>query len=320
MRFCGRCGAPVTGAFCGGCGAPIAPEDRQAPIDVDETLIRPFQVPAASEWPPRPSFVPPPTNPGYGAAYQPSSWQAGPGGMGPDPIRPQPPFQVPPPSAPPPGRAGWIVLALASAVVVAGLAGTAVWAVSTGFLERVVAGVLPAVGTASATQPARSQAPSPQAPSPARTATPASTGPTSAPATIPPVDAVADLSAQRQQDLTRLRLNGSWGVQLASKYDGVVDDSLVAQNGSHTFYAADILAEHRALRSDPRVAGPVYLVLATDFGKQRAWTHTIWVTIAAPGWTSQGDADAWCRARHPGLSDKERNNVCMPRQLIPPQG
>ena len=167
-----------------------------------------------------------------------------------------------------------------------------------------------------------SPAPSPSAettPSEAASDRPtARTGPT---ATNTPVAAGPgqQLREQRSSDIASLALNGRWIAQLSSKYEGVTDSTQVAANGTNTFYLDDILIEHQALRA--RFASPgarVYLLEATDFGKQRNWPGTLWVTIADPGLGSQSAVQQWCQAQFPHLSGKPLENVCMARQLNPP--
>lgn len=127
------------------------------------------------------------------------------------------------------------------------------------------------------------------------------------------------LSEQRYADIASLSLNGRWIAQLSSKYDGVTDSTQVAANGTNTFYLHDILIEHQTLRARFTSAGArVYLLEATDFGKQRTWPGILWVTIADPGLGSQSQVQQWCQAQFPQLSGKQLENVCMARQLNPP--
>ncbi|MFT4295400.1 MAG: hypothetical protein QM582_08300 [Micropruina sp.] len=127
------------------------------------------------------------------------------------------------------------------------------------------------------------------------------------------------LAAQRAADRPGLSLDGRWIAQLSSKYDGVVDKTQVAVGGGHTFHLTDILAEHQQLRARFGNAGVnVYLLRATDFGRQRGSSRTIWVTIADPGLTSSAAISNWCRQQFSQYSRSEVGNVCMPRELAPP--
>ncbi|MFT3970029.1 MAG: hypothetical protein QM695_07060 [Micropruina sp.] len=127
------------------------------------------------------------------------------------------------------------------------------------------------------------------------------------------------LAAQRQSDRANLTLDGRWIAQLAGKYDGVTDLTQTAANGSHTFHHTDILAEHESLRTTFEANGAsVYLLQATDFGRQRPSGRTIWVTVADAGLYSADDTSRWCSRMFPNLTKKQVTNVCLPRQLQQP--
>ena len=133
--------------------------------------------------------------------------------------------------------------------------------------------------------------------------------------------ALAELKSLRRDGLAGLRLDGRWVIQLASKFNGVSDKSLVAANGSHVFYYPDIVAEYRDL--EQRMAGygyPTMMLLASDFGsRQRPENRTIWVTLTDPGGISNFESGQYfCAQIYPELSGRDRENVCMPRRFIPP--
>ncbi|MFN8030277.1 MAG: hypothetical protein U0Q10_08040 [Dermatophilaceae bacterium] len=133
--------------------------------------------------------------------------------------------------------------------------------------------------------------------------------------------ALAELKSLRRDGLAGLRLDGRWVIQLASKFNGVSDKSLVAANGSHVFYYPDIVAEYHDL--EQRMAGygyPTMMLLASDFGsRQRPENRTIWVTLTDPGGISNVESGQYfCAQIYPELSGRDRENVCIPRRFIPP--
>jgi hypothetical protein len=100
---------------------------------------------------------------------------------------------------------------------------------------------------------------------------------------------------------------------------GITDPLQTAQNGSHTFYAADILAEVTAVQA--RVNGSPLLVLTSqDFGKvsTAADAQPYWVTLVDGGFGSLDAVQAWCAATYADLSQAARDDTCAPRTLSPP--
>jgi serine/threonine protein kinase len=139
--------------------------------------------------------------------------------------------------------------------------------------------------------------------------------------TDPEASAAARLTELYAADRPRLATDSRWAVQLSSKWKGVTDPGLTAANGSHTFYLADVLAEHQQLRQ--RFGAGVMLVQSTDFGKQYTYPskppgEPIWVTVVDLGAAGQSAAQGWCAGNFPGLSGDALKNVCYPRQLTPP--
>jgi hypothetical protein len=149
------------------------------------------------------------------------------------------------------------------------------------------------------------------------TTTEPTTETTTQPEPDPGVDAERQLQAYRDADLARTGLDGHWVAQLASKVPGLSDPVLVAQNGTHTFYLPDILAEHEQLRRNTAL-GSVILLQSTDFGRRQLLDgQPIWVTFADNGFASAKAVHRWCAARFPELTGEELKNACTARQLKP---
>jgi hypothetical protein len=106
---------------------------------------------------------------------------------------------------------------------------------------------------------------------------------------------------------------------VASKSVGITDPLQTASNGSHTFYAVDILAESRAATSS--VPDSSVLVLrSTDFGK-RSYSgdgQAYWITVVDVGFASDDQVDAWCASTYPTLTPEQLANACAARTLVPP--
>lgn len=138
-------------------------------------------------------------------------------------------------------------------------------------------------------------------------------------ALVPETEALASLQQLRDEDLAQVALDGRWVAQLASKAPGITDPYTTARNGTQTFYAVDILAEHLVLRGDASL-GRVFLLLSTDYGKRLLWRgEPLWVTFADDGFSSAAGVQTWCAARFPALSGDELVNACAPRRLNPPR-
>jgi hypothetical protein len=132
--------------------------------------------------------------------------------------------------------------------------------------------------------------------------------------------AVAELEQLRGQDINRLPLDGRWAVQLSSKAEGITDPLQLAENGSHTFHAPDILAEHLRFRSDARFGGDVVLVNGTDFGEVSTFNgRPFWITLVLGQFTSGADVEAWCETQFTEMSPDQIANACLPRTLDPPR-
>jgi hypothetical protein len=129
----------------------------------------------------------------------------------------------------------------------------------------------------------------------------------------------AELNQLRAEDVVLLPLDGSWAVQLASKAEGITDPLQVAENGTNTFYAPDILAEHETFRHDPRFEGDVLLVKGTDFGEKSTYNgKPFWITLLLGDFDSSDDVERWCERQFPELSSEELANSCLSRTLDAP--
>jgi hypothetical protein len=145
--------------------------------------------------------------------------------------------------------------------------------------------------------------------------------PTASPETgIPEDAALAELEALRAQSLTGLVLDGRWVAQMASKSVGLTAALQTAQNGTNTFYAADILAESLAVQSLVTDPSQVLVLHSVDFG--RALTapdgQPFWVTLVDGGFGSSADVQAWCAQTYPDLDPAALVDRCVPRTLTPP--
>ena len=330
------------------------PTAEQLPA-VPATWPAPPSWPAASSWPTAPGGqgVPPPDRPapwgggvpapraplvtafppgGYAAppyAGPPQVASQSPGYMGPPYVGPPyvgPPYVGPPQAAPPSrgprgtsARRG-ILIALALVLVAATGSGVT-WFVLRGHDN----GQTAAPGTIDA--PLSQAAPGngnagggalPGGASPSRA--PAAT--TSAPATPPAMteqEALAELETLRGDSLPRLVTDGRWVAQVASKSVGITDPLQTAANGSHTFYAVDILAESREATSSVS-ASSVLVLRSTDFGK-RSYAgdgQAYWITVVDVGFAGSAAVDAWCASTYPALDAEQLANACAPRTLTPP--
>jgi hypothetical protein len=133
--------------------------------------------------------------------------------------------------------------------------------------------------------------------------------------------ALDTLRQLREQDLQTVQFIGQYGAQLASKTVGIVDQRQTAVNGSHAFYASDILAEHLALRNSSGLGVSVILLLSTDYGKRQLYQgQPLWLTMGLGQFGSAQTVRAWCAARFPQLSGDDLENQCTPRRLGPPNG
>ncbi|MBM7806964.1 hypothetical protein JOD57_002801 [Geodermatophilus bullaregiensis] len=246
---------------------------------------------------------------------------------------PTPPA-APPGPVPPGGRGGAghrVVAAVAVVLLVAGAAG-ATWLLTRDD-EPAPAAVASSFGAPPVASPDEDDDGGATDPVPAPTT---SAAPTTSPAPTTPAppagvtavpssartenEAMTELLELRAQSLDRLVLDGRWVAQVASKAVGITDPLQVAANGTHTFYALDILAESQdaALRASGPAA--VYVLGSTDFGRRSYWTdgQPYWVTVVDEGFSSRDDVELWCARTHPQLSGQQLTNACAPRTLTQP--
>jgi len=277
--------------------------------------VNPYQPPLGQQDPAHPSGpVPLPRQP---------TWPETPINWGPPP--PQPPPQ--PPLDPGPPKRGWntgVVVAVVVVVLLAvGAGGWFVWhrlSATTPTDTAATASDAPlSAGSASAGSP--SAAGTPQAGG--KTLEPGgSTASASTPGPAPDAEQAAlnRLNALRSESLPQVSLDGRWVAQLSSKSVGITDPLQTAANGTHTFYAADILAELQDINATVGNSAALYLLWGTDFGKRStaAGGSPYWTLLADGGFASEEAVNAWCAATFPGLPADQLANQCVPRQLNPP--
>ena len=147
----------------------------------------------------------------------------------------------------------------------------------------------------------------------------AATDVSASPTAMTEQQALTELEALRADSLARLVTDGRWVAQVASKSVGITDPLQTAANGSHTFYAMDILAESRAATSSVSDSS-VFVLTSTDFGK-RSFSgdgQPYWITVVDVGSSSSDEVDAWCASTYPTLDPEQLSNACAPRTLVPP--
>jgi hypothetical protein len=120
--------------------------------------------------------------------------------------------------------------------------------------------------------------------------------------------------------LTEVVLDGRYVAQLASKNPGINDPLQTTADGSHTFHAVDILAEHEQLRDDPANGDARVLLLRSDmYGKRQLVNGApLYVTLALGDFSGAADVRRWCATRFPDLSAATRENQCVVRRLRSP--
>ncbi|SNY65606.1 hypothetical protein SAMN05421748_12885 [Paractinoplanes atraurantiacus] len=130
---------------------------------------------------------------------------------------------------------------------------------------------------------------------------------------------VAELEQIWRDDASTISFQGQYAAQIATKYPGIVDPLQTTVHGSHTFMAADILAEHRSLRDAHGSADhPVVLIKSTDYSKrQKINGHFLWGTFAVGHFADADAVHAWCETQFAELTAAKRANQCVPRRLNP---
>ncbi|NAZ82458.1 hypothetical protein GTR02_11565, partial [Kineococcus sp. R8] len=195
----------------------------------------------------------------------------------------------------------------------------AVLAVQVGVLA--VGGARPAGAPVVASPPARSGAAAvPDVPRDAPAPDPLPTSPLPAsPAATDDAAALARLQELRARGLAEHPPTGRWAAQLAAKSIGTTDPAQVAANGSHTFYAGDILAQSRRIADGPAGAD-VFVLRSDDFGggSLDARGNPYWTTFAAGPFATREDVQTWCDSVFGDVPAATRGNACLPRRLLPP--
>jgi len=289
-------------------------------------------VPANGWWPtPYPAPVPPgyaatvmtppqlPVPPGYAATVMtPPQLPVPPGYaatvMTPPPVVgvPQPtgpywPNQAPnfpvPPNTPPAGKSprGWLVALVVLAVVLVAIAVViaVIMASRLGAQPEASSTTAPTAVTTVTVPPTQSPTPTP----------------TPTPTVDPEVAAQAELDRLIAESASWVPLDGQWAAMLGGKWVGITDPLQTNSKGSHTFGAADILAEHETLKA--RVAGAdVVLLDSRTFGDNISHDgQPLYVTIGLGDFNDRDDVLAWCAAQFPELSGARLENQCTSSRL-----
>ena len=129
-------------------------------------------------------------------------------------------------------------------------------------------------------------------------------------------DATAKLNSWATADARRSQPNGSWLVQLDSKYVGIVDPTQQAA----PFTAMQIWHRFERYRTRfPNQQNVLRVLRSTDFGKQTAGAKVYWALVLKLDLNSRDDALAWCMNHFPQRG-KALENRCYPRRFTAPQG
>lgn len=133
----------------------------------------------------------------------------------------------------------------------------------------------------------------------------------------PQAEALAELEELRQQDVATVVPAGQFVAQIASKHPGIEDPLQTAADGSHTFQAGDILAEHQRLREAHGDAEhPIILLKSTDYGKRQLKDgQPLWVTFAVGDFPDKQSVLDWCADQFSDLTGTELRNQCDARTL-----
>jgi hypothetical protein len=258
-----------------------------------------------------------PASPGPTPVAQPAPTPAPPPAMASAPVPPV--LQATPPASstrPPVPRA--LVIGVAAAVVLVLGGGAVAWALKSQGGDDSGTVVAAATTTRAASSATRTSSPVPTTTVPVTTAA-LMTASTADPSVVAEQAALSQLESLRAASLQRVVLDGRYVAQVASKSIGITDPLQTAQNGTHTFFATDILAESEAARQ--RAPGDEVLLLqSSDFGTSRTAPNgqPYWVTLVDGGFTSSADVKAWCASTFASLDQQSRDNACAVRTLTPP--
>jgi hypothetical protein len=135
------------------------------------------------------------------------------------------------------------------------------------------------------------------------------------PAPTSEADATAKLNAWAKADSRRTQPNGTWLVQLDSKYVGIVDPSQQAT----PFTAMAIWHRFEGYRTRfPNQQDALRVLRSTDFGKQSPGSKVYWALVLKLNLNSRDDALAWCMNHFPQRG-KALENRCYPRRFTDSQ-
>ena len=225
----------------------------------------------------------------------------------PQPTGPYWPNQVPyspvPPNTPPAGKSprGWLVALVVLAVVLVAIAVViaVIMASRLGAQPEASSTTAPTAVTTVTVPPTQSPTPTP----------------TPTPTVDPEVAAQAELDRLIAESASWVPLDGQWAAMLGGKWVGITDPLQTNSKGSHTFGAADILAEHETLKA--RVAGAdVVLLDSRTFGDNISHDgQPLYVTIGLGDFNDRDDVLAWCAAQFPELSGARLENQCTSSRL-----
>jgi hypothetical protein len=277
----------------------------------------------AQQWPGQPQWVPQPPPQQWGPPAQPwpqeaqQQWPPAPAPEQWAPSRPVPP--VPPSSRPPvKGRnTGLVVGIVVAALVLAGGGGVGFWLWQKNSSDSGGTAVAGPPSSAAAASGSGSPVTVPSGETP--TVAPTTAAPTTQSQEALEAQALAQLNALRVASLPRLPHDGRWVAQVASKSVGITDPLQTAQNGSHTFYAADILAESQAAQQKVDDPTKVYVIWGTDFGKRSQASNGLpyWMTVIDNGFAGSAAVKSWCASAYSSLTPQQLADTCVARQLTP---
>ncbi|NLH69209.1 MAG: hypothetical protein GX454_03365 [Brooklawnia sp.] len=133
----------------------------------------------------------------------------------------------------------------------------------------------------------------------------------------PDIAAQAELNRLIAESASWVPLDGQWAAMLGGKWVGITDPLQTNSKGSHTFGAADILAEHETLKA--RVTGvDVVLLDSRTFGDNISHDgQPLYVTIGLGDFNDRDEVLAWCAAQFPELSGAHLENQCTSSRLYP---
>lgn len=140
---------------------------------------------------------------------------------------------------------------------------------------------------------------------------------TQTPTVDPDIAAQAELNRLIAESASWVPLDGQWAAMLGGKWVGITDPLQTNSKGSHTFGAADILAEHETLKA--RVTGvDVVLLDSRTFGDNISHDgQPLYVTIGLGDFNDRDEVLAWCAAQFPELSGAHLENQCTSSRLYP---